>query len=1483
MKHLYLKSTIKSNMNKKLKFQTMKNSVLKTTLSVFLINIAFFMAICGGDAISQNGGSDAGPIFIANPNPLYFNDTYIASQSQQTLTFFNSGDADLVITQAIFDGPFETYNSFPITVPAGTPYDQVIHFKPFELGLIEGSVTYISNDPANPSLEVSLIGNCINDPINGWEWIYTGHNYILTDLDFPEGQDQIGYTVGQTVTYNGLGIVLKTTDGGDTWTSMTQYGIAGIERCSFPTLETGYAAGWTDDIMKTADGGQTWENIQVVSNVNYYACVEFKDVNNGIVLVHLTSGGDKVYFTSDGGASWTEGTGCEAFEDVTWAGGDTWYATGYEYVSKSTDNGATWTTVYSQGALLLGADFLTPDFGIACGDYGQVITTQDGGGTWEEDVILDWLFHKPFIWDNDTAYVVGTPEYIYKTTDAGQSWESDFDGNWMKAFYNITFTDNYTGFVCGGSNGIILRKKPGDVIAPVISATPNPLAFDDTSVGDTAEEILTVENTGNALLEVTNISSTSPYFSTDMTSFSVEPGASQEITVSFSPTSAGYAEGELRFANNSASNPYDVMVSGTGVATGPTPVFIANPNPLYWNDTYIASQSQQSLFFFNAGDAELEITGAVFDGPFETYNSFPITVAPGETFNQVIHFKPFELGLIEGSVTYSSDDPINPSLEVSLIGTCIDDPINGWEWIYTGYNYILTDIEFPEGQDMIGYTVGQSVTYNGLGIVLKTTDGGTNWVPMTQYGIDGIERASFPSLNIGYCAGWNDDIMKTTDGGQTWENLEVVSNVYYYSSIEFKDNDNGILLAKMNSGPFKTFITADGGDTWTEGTGNDAYEDVTWAGGDTWYTSGYSNVCKSTDGGATWTTVFSEGALLLGADFLTPDYGIAAGDYGQVITTKDGGETWETDVILDILFHKPFIWDNDTAYVVGTPEYVYKTTDAGQTWVSDFDGNWMKALYKVLFTDNYTGFICGGSNGIVLRKKPTIVECSNPWDVQVTGTVHTISVPVACNPNVNGEPLMEGDWVGVFYLDDNGNEVCGGAGAINPFGSAAVLAYGDDPLTPEKDGFALDERFIWRMYVCSDNMEYPAGATYDPGQPNQSLFEPMGQSKLTSLAVMECQYYTLNTGWNSISSYINPFTPNVEDLFAPIADDIILLRNLTQVYWPEEQINTIGDFNNGSGYALKLSADAEFAICGQDFATNEVMLETGWFYMPTLSQCPANTMDLFGDNLDDIIIVQDLIGTGIFWPAQGIFSLEYLEQGKAYKIKVANPFTVTFPGCNGKDATVPAFSPVNNINTIWGAMNMTPSTEVVAFTKSATADFIQGDVIGVFGQASQLFGYMAVTGTGAQAITLFGDDVTTIAQDGFIEGETVSYKLYRAQTGETFDLSVEYETAMDNTSGNFYAGSFAAIKSVTTGVTGIGTVEGSSIDVYPNPARNIINVDGMDMQKLVILNYHGQLVYQNDDPQTTNVLQTSRLPSGLYILKVETSTGVRFEKIVIEK
>ena len=103
-----------------------------------------------------------------------------------------------------------------------------------------------------------------------------------------------------------------------------------------------------------------------------------------------------------------------------------------------------------------------------------------------------------------------------------------------------------------------------------------------------------------------------------------------------------------------------------------------------------------------------------------------------------------------------------------------------WELIDTGFDYILFDISFPEGQSEIGFAVGSTVTYNGDGIILKTTDSGYTWEQISDSDIPGLEAVFFLDLNTGYAAGWDNYLVKTTDGGETWTEIVINSTIWYF-------------------------------------------------------------------------------------------------------------------------------------------------------------------------------------------------------------------------------------------------------------------------------------------------------------------------------------------------------------------------------------------------------------------------------------------------------------------------------------------------------------------------------------------------------------------------------------------------------------------------------------------------------------------------------------------------------------------------------
>jgi len=55
--------------------------------------------------------------------------------------------------------------------------------------------------------------------------------------------------------------------------------------------------------------------------------------------------------------------------------------------------------------------------------------------------------------------------------------------------------------------------------------------------------------------------------------------------------------------------------------------------------------------------------------------------------------------------------------------------------------------------------------------------------------------------------------------------------------------------------------------------------------------------------------------------------------------------------------------------------------------------------------------------------------------------------------------------------------------------------------------------------------------------------------------------------------------------------------------------------------------------------------------------------NMFAGHANHIVIVQELIGTGVWWPQMGVYTLQTLEPGKAYKIKVLEAFILDFPEC----------------------------------------------------------------------------------------------------------------------------------------------------------------------------------------------------------------------------
>ncbi|MDY0276365.1 MAG: hypothetical protein RBR42_13220, partial [Desulfomicrobium sp.] len=115
------------------------------------------------------------------------------------------------------------------------------------------------------------------------------------------------------------------------------------------------------------------------------------------------------------------------------------------------------------------------------------------------------------------------------------------------------------------------------------------------------------------------------------------------------------------------------------------------------------------------------------------------------------------------------------------------------------------------------------------------------------------------------------------------------------------------------------------------------------------------------------------------------------------------------------------------------------------------------------------------------------------------------------------------------------------------------------------------------------------------------------------------QLISLPAGWSGISSYAIPSQPAMEDVFAPISDEMIIAQTMTEMFYPGQNINTIGNWVSQSAYKVKTSAACTLPVTGEYESDLTVSLNAGWSLLPVVSPVGADADDLF--SLVDALVI----------------------------------------------------------------------------------------------------------------------------------------------------------------------------------------------------------------------------------------------------------------------
>jgi photosystem II stability/assembly factor-like uncharacterized protein len=157
----------------------------------------------------------------------------------------------------------------------------------------------------------------------------------------------------------------------------------------------------------------------------------------------------------------------------------------------------------------------------------------------------------------------------------------------------------------------------------------------------------------------------------------------------------------------------------------------------------------------------------------------------------------------------------------------------------------------------------------------------------------------------------------------------------------------------------------------------------------------------------------------------------------------------------------------------------------------------------------------------------------------------------------------------------------------------------------------------------------------------------------------------LSTGWNMISSNVEPNSPSMETVFNEITNDILIAKNNEgKIYVPQFNINTIGNWDIIEGYQVYSISDVNLIMNGTEIIPENIPmnLNQGWNMIAYLRNNPQNIETALADlsNSGDLLIAKNNEGK-IYVPQFNINTIGDMIPGQGYQIYLINSVVFTYP------------------------------------------------------------------------------------------------------------------------------------------------------------------------------------------------------------------------------
>lgn len=279
---------------------------------------------------------------------------------------------------------------------------------------------------------------------------------------------------------NGNGAMIKTINGGTSWTKDTTSFSENLFDVDFATSVIGWVSGRNGYIARTNNAGTSWA-MQVTPNGEDLFSVDFADLNFGWAVGSDPGTGGSIIHTTNGGATWNTQTNT--------ATGD-----------------------------LFSLYIFNPAQAIAVGQGGGIVMTADSGNTWIPKVsgTGNDLFAVSFV-DPLNGWVSGAGGTIIITSDGGNTWASQVSGT-VNNINSIHMKNTGLGWYCGDNGDVYFYGSTPVSVDGLnsnysVNIFPNPM--NDASLiqieGKNIDnwDLVITDMTGKKIKEINNIKSSS--------------------------------------------------------------------------------------------------------------------------------------------------------------------------------------------------------------------------------------------------------------------------------------------------------------------------------------------------------------------------------------------------------------------------------------------------------------------------------------------------------------------------------------------------------------------------------------------------------------------------------------------------------------------------------------------------------------------------------------------------------------------------------------------------------------------------------------------------------------------------------------------------------------------------------------------------------------------------------------------------------------